>query len=174
MPSVWNPPILGNYKFNFDISLADNRAIAATTLQNHNGDILGAWTNHFFSSNLFCAETEAVVQTFGIAKDLKMQVTNFKGDALPMILSLRGIGQFDDWRARRTIDKGRTFLRNHSAWSINYVNHNCNYCAYKLVFWARHSNLSGKLDATKIPPMVLCDRGGTDVLVQAVGDINDI
>lgn len=40
---------------------------------------------------------------------------------MQVILSLRAIGQFDDWRARRNIVKGRTFLRNHPSCSINYV-----------------------------------------------------
>lgn len=63
--------MLGNYKFNFDVSPANNRAVAVAVLRNHNGDILGACTNHF-SSNSFCAKMEAVVQTFGIANDLKL------------------------------------------------------------------------------------------------------
>lgn len=69
-PSVWNPSLLGNCKFNFDVSLVDNRAVAAAILHNHNSDILGVWTNHF--SNSFCAEMEAVVRTFDISRDLKM------------------------------------------------------------------------------------------------------
>lgn len=54
-PLAWNPPSLGNYKFNFDTSLFDNWVVSIIVLRNHFGSILGVWINRFFSCNSFCA-----------------------------------------------------------------------------------------------------------------------
>lgn len=41
-------------------------------LQNSEGDIKGAWINHFVSSNAYCAETEAAIQVLTIASKLNV------------------------------------------------------------------------------------------------------
>lgn len=44
-------PPLGEYKFNFDVSLHDNQATIAIILRDRFGVIMGAWSNYFYSSN---------------------------------------------------------------------------------------------------------------------------
>lgn len=49
----WTPPLLGECKFNYDVSLIGNKATSVIILGNHQGEFLGAWINHFFSINRF-------------------------------------------------------------------------------------------------------------------------
>lgn len=112
-------------------------------------------------------------QAFPIAEDVRIKTAQFEGDALQVILSLRRMEQFSDWRARQNIMKDRELLRNHSFWSINYVNRNCNICVHKLTAWARNSVIYRKLDVTTLPAKILCDQGGSDIILED-DDLNEI
>lgn len=94
-------------------------------MRNHFGTVIGAWTNRFFSSNSFCAEIKAAIQAFQIVEDLWKKYAQFEGDARQVILALRGLDQYLDWKAQPKTLKGRMFLPKHSFWHLNYVN--CNY-----------------------------------------------
>lgn len=147
----WTPPPLGDLKLNFDVSLIDKSAISAIILRNHYGVLKGAWINHFFSSNSFCAEMEAAIQALSIAADLHLPNVWFEGDALQVILLLQGIEDFCDWRAHTNIVKGRLLLKQFPFWCFNHVNRSCNIFAHNLASWARVVNAKGKIDVTTIP-----------------------
>lgn len=70
--------MLGELKFNCDV------------LRNHKGSVVGAWTNHFYASNVFCVELEVMIQTFTQAENLKLQKFTFEGDSLNVIMALQG------------------------------------------------------------------------------------
>lgn len=169
----WSLPPLGELKMNFDASLIDHSATSAVVLRDHHGQVRGAWINHFNSSNSFCAELEAAIQAFSIAESLNITRLWLEGDALQVILTLQGLDQYRDWRALDNINRGKTFLRFHSFWSVKFVYRNCNLCVHKLAAWARSSSLNGCLEITTIPPEVLCDRGGTFVPLDEDPDCND-
>lgn len=93
-----------------------------------------------------------------------MDKVNFERYALLIILALRGMNQFADWRILPLLDRGHKLLKSYSFWSINFVNRSCNMCAHKLAKWARTSFVRGRVDVTTIPLEVFYDRGGTDIL----------
>lgn len=80
-----------------------------------------------------------------------------------MILTLRDLEQYCDWRASDDIRRGRAFLHKHSFWFVNFVNGSCNFYAHKLAAWARNLGVDGHLYVTTIPPDVLYHQGGTFV-----------
>lgn len=91
IPTFWSPPRCGEYKINFDSAFRDYNATYAVVLRNHHSDILGAWSNHFFSSNSFCAEMEAALQALKVADEMRLPKVLLEGDAQQVVLSLQGI-----------------------------------------------------------------------------------
>lgn len=171
-PARWSPPPLGEYKLNFDISLLDNQAIAAIVLRNHHGVLVEAWINHLFSSNSFCAEMEVVIQAFKIVQNLRLSKVWCEGDTLQVVLALRDLDQYCDWRARKSCEKGRNVLSKFPFLCFNHVNRSGNSCANNIARWARSSNVFGSLDVTTIPPGLIYDHGGTNVSSDEVDPSN--
>lgn len=46
-PSVWQPPVRQEVKFNFDVVVVDRSIFVGVVLRNHLGQVCKAWTKHF-------------------------------------------------------------------------------------------------------------------------------
>lgn len=101
---------LGYWKLNFDTSFKDGYTTTRVVLKNANGNTLGAWTNNFESHNVLCAKIEAAIQTLKIAEVMRIDKILFEGDIANVILTLNGLDDFGDWRARSLIAQGRGIL----------------------------------------------------------------
>lgn len=62
------------------------------------GDIKGVWINHFESPNPYCTETEVAIQEHRMAMELRLDKVIFEGDALNVIMALKGWEQ--EWQAK--------------------------------------------------------------------------
>lgn len=135
----------GEYKINFDAAFKDGVASSRVVLLDEHGIILGAWTNHFQSENPFCAEAEVVVQALKVAEQLNLDKISIKGDAHNVVMALTGSSEFDDWRAKKILDMGKTLLHRRLIWFLSFVPFSSNLTAHSLAIWAFNSFFLGKL-----------------------------
>lgn len=77
--------------------------------------------NRFQSEDAFCAESEMTIQALKLAEQLKLDKVCFEGDASNVILALKGLTQFDEWRAAQLLFEGRKLLKSHVLWGIVFV-----------------------------------------------------
>lgn len=87
----WQPPIEGFLKINFDVVFSDGKPTMTCVLRDMHGDIKEAWINHFESLNPYCTETEATIQALRMAMELRLDKVIFQGDALNVIMALKGL-----------------------------------------------------------------------------------
>lgn len=88
--------------------------------------------NHFSHDNSFCAESEATIQALHIGLTLKHEETTFEGDAMFVVLALQGMQQFEDWKAKKSIEDSKKILASKYHWYIKFVPGNGNACAHHL------------------------------------------
>lgn len=73
-------------------------------LRNYDGEIREAWISFFTSPYPYIAETEATIQTLTIASNLKLDKVTIEGDAHNVIMTLKGLEEYDDWQAKDTLE----------------------------------------------------------------------
>lgn len=91
---------------------------------------------HLKSANPFSAETEATVNALTLATDLKLDKVEFESDASNLILALKGLLQFDDWRDFDKLEKGRALFACNLFWNLAFIPPECNSTAHYLANWA--------------------------------------
>lgn len=99
----WFSPQPGEMKLNFDAAFFNGKIAKSVVLQNLTGEMKGG-------DNSFCAETEAAIQTVHIGISLNLESVTIEGDALFVILTLQGMMQFEDWRAKLNIEEGQNYF----------------------------------------------------------------
>lgn len=95
----WRPPRLGEFKSNTDVAFSNLHAVSGMILRDHSGTVVGAWSNHYLSPNVFCAEMEVVIQALRKAQELNLEKVHFESDSLEVVLALKGLKAFEDWQA---------------------------------------------------------------------------
>lgn len=149
---IWQPPLVGEYKFNFDAAFKDGQATTGVVFHNLSGCILGVWVNHFRVDNPYCAETEAILQALKIATHLNIDRAIFEGDARKVILALRDMKDFEDWRASHLLQEGRNLLFRNRFWFLSFIPRLCNMATHELAKWAKFSNFVGEVNLESLPP----------------------
>lgn len=96
-----------------DVAFVDSDTVVGCLLRDHRGVILRAWTSHYLSLNVFCAEMEVVVQAFELAGENGLDSVVFESDALGVVFALVRLDDYVDWQAKRTVVKGRSVLARH-------------------------------------------------------------
>lgn len=110
---VWEPPRLGEFSFLMDAAFADLQAFLGMLLRNHSGQFMGAWTSHYPSPTVFCAEMSVVIQALNKADELKLEKVVFESDSLGVILALLGLHDYEEWQARALLTEGKRLLSKH-------------------------------------------------------------
>lgn len=159
----WIPPKLGVMKFNFDAAFSNMEAFGAVVLRNSECVILNAWIDQVVASDAYMAEAQALVCAFQIAEDMKLDKVDFEGDALGVILAVRGSKEHETWQAKHVIDQARHLFRNGRGklWQLNYVPKQCNKAAHNTVQWGKSFGIFGKIEGHHLPLEVWCDYEGT-------------
>lgn len=151
--SEWAAPPRGEYKLNFDAAFKNNTTYTGVVLKNDCGAILGAWTNRFQSENTFCAEAEAAAQALKIATSLNLEKVTVQGNALNVILDLKGVADKEDWRAKLCIKFGRSVLNSKLFWFLNFIPGSGNVFAHRLARWASVSDFCGQVNLKTLPSL---------------------
>lgn len=150
-PTLWKPPLAGEFKLNFDVTFCNGKAITGCVLRDSNGILLGAQVNHFVSDNPFCTESEEAIQALKLAEEID-KVT-FKGDASNVILTLQGLQQIVDWKEKPILDLGASLLSQHVFWFLNYIPRMCNRLAHCLAKWAFSLDFCGPTTPNRNPKL---------------------
>lgn len=65
-----------------------------------------------------------------------------------VILAMQGLANFEDWKAKKSIEIGKTILGSRNLWFLNYVPRTSNACAHHLAKWGFHLNYSGSAEVS--------------------------
>lgn len=94
--------------------------------------IRGAWTNCFQAENAFCTEAKAAIQALKVAADLKLVKVSIEGDAHNVIMALKGLLQFEDWKAKKLLESGKVLFNHNMFWFLFFVHRSCNLAAHHI------------------------------------------
>lgn len=115
-----------------DATFSNLQAVSGMVLRNHHGQVVGAWTHHYLSPNVFCAEMSVVIQALSKADELGLDKVLIECDSVGVIFALQGLKQYEDWQARALLTKGKRLLSKHPLWICKHINRQCNRSAHRL------------------------------------------
>jgi Na+-transporting NADH:ubiquinone oxidoreductase subunit NqrE len=95
--SLWNLPLPGTVKANFDVAVKSDFAVAAMVLSDFNGNIVQAITKRLSSTNAAIGKAQAALLAIQSAASLWAYSLILEGDAINIILAIQKPDLFKDW-----------------------------------------------------------------------------
>jgi hypothetical protein len=126
LSSTWVPPLLGNFKANFDVAVKNDFSVAAMVLSDSNGKIICAATKCLSTNDTTIGEARTALLVSQIASSLGICSLTLEEDAINIILCIQQPDLFLDRNFASIISDIQVYLLSLYSWKACKVSRNAN------------------------------------------------